>query len=430
MSHLARRELSDGVPMLRWMTVETASARPPVRSFASMVAAVALFGCADSMTGSYLVLFASEEADLSPLRVGLFVSAVALGGILVSTVFGRRFDRSPTRGWVVVAAVASAAGFALVPWVDGFWPLMLIGVTLLGAAGAGYPQLFALADIAFEGAIKKRVAPLLRSGWSLAWAVGPLLGAWLLGVAGYSGLFRVAAVVLVLTMGVVALVPRAADVASGPGLANPSTSARSRPRGPVVLLTAAMVLVHTAMFAGSVALPLYVTAELDRPSGDVGLIFSACAVVEIAAALLLVWVLPRVRLQQLVLAGLVLFIAYFVVAALAESLSAVLIAQLARGAAIAVIGTAGMQLFQAVLAPASGTAAALFSNAATAGSLVSGVLAGALIQLLGTRATLVSCGVLCVAACGAFWAANRLHRRAPDDPPSGGPSGDDRASQR
>ncbi len=394
------------------MMVETASARPPVRSFASMAAAVALFGCADSMTGSYLVLFASEEAGLSPLRVGLFVSAVALGGIVVSTVFGRRFDRSPTRRWVVVAAAASAAGFALVPWTDGFWPLMLIGVTLLGAAGAGYPQLFALADTAFEGAIKKRIAPLLRSGWSLAWAVGPLLGAWLLGVGGYSSLFSVAAIVLVLTIGVVALVPRAADVAPGPGSATPSTVEQSRPGGFIVLLTAAMVLVHTAMFAGSVALPLYVTAELDRPSGDVGLIFSACAVVEIAAALLLVWVLPRVRLQRLVLVGLVLFIVYFVVAALADSLSAVLIAQLARGAAIAIIGTAGIQLFQAVLAPASGTAAALFSNATTAGSLVSGVLAGALIQLLGTRATLVSCGVLCVAACGAFWAAGRFHLRS------------------
>ena len=51
-----------------------------------------------------------------------------------------------------------------------------------------------------------------------------------------------------------------------------------RPLVPVVL---AFVLYHTAMFAGSFLLPLFVTEHLKRPFGDVGLMFSVCESVEI-----------------------------------------------------------------------------------------------------------------------------------------------------
>jgi hypothetical protein len=50
----------------------------------------------------------------------------------------------------------------------------------------------------------------------------------------------------------------------------------------------------------------------------------------------------------------------------------------------------------------------LFSNSATAGSLVSGVLAGGLIQLAGTRMTLAVCGGLALLAAAAFCGAVRL----------------------
>ncbi len=163
-----------------------------------------------------------------------------------------------------------------------------------------------------------------------------------------------------------------------------------------------MVLVHTAMFAGSVALPLFVTDDLDRSAAAVGVLFSVCAAVEIVAALALVWLMPRLNRRMLILIGIGLFVAYFLLIVPAQSLVLLLIAQIARGTAIAVIGTAGIQHFQAVLAPASGAGAALFSNAATAGSLVSGVLAGGLVELAGTRTTLAVCGGLALLAAAAF----------------------------
>ncbi|TDU82194.1 SET family sugar efflux transporter-like MFS transporter [Kribbella voronezhensis] len=370
-----------------------------------MLAAVVLLGLADSMAGTYLVLFAVEEARFAPLQVGVFVSAVALGGIVASMIFGRRFDRAPTRRWLVVSVLAGAGGYALLSVITGFPSLLLVGLVLLGAVGAGYPQLFALADVAFAVNAKKRVAPLLRSGWSLAWAVGPLLGAWLVSAAGYDIVFQASAVALILTTSTVLLIPRP----SGGTRPAPPTAERRNPRsrGFIAILTASIALVHTAMFTGSVALPLFVTGDLRRSGSDVGLLFSACAVVEVLAAFVLVWLLPRVNRPRLIMVGLGLFAIYFLVAALAGSLLVLLIAQVARGVAIAVIGTAGIQHFQVVMKPAGGAAAALFSNAVTAGSLVSGVLAGLLVQAFGTTATLGWCAGMSVAAAAAFWLAHR-----------------------
>ena len=62
------------------------------------------------------------------------------------------------------------------------------------------------------------------------------------------------------------------------------------------------------------------------------------------AALALVWLLPRTSLSLLLLIGFTLFAAYFIITVLAGSTTVLLLAQLARGTAIAVIGTAGIQV--------------------------------------------------------------------------------------
>ncbi len=83
-----------------------------------------------------------------------------------------------------------------------------------------------------------------------------------------------------------------------------------------------------------------------------------------------------------------------------------LVGQVARGVAIAVVGAAGIRFFQEFLAPATGRATTLFSNASTAGSLVAGVLAGAAVRTIGYTAALGLCGVLAAAAVVLFVAAS------------------------
>jgi MFS transporter, SET family, sugar efflux transporter len=56
---------------------------------------------------------------------------------------------------------------------------------------AAFPQLFTLARTHLDllaGAAARRGTPALRSVWSLAWAIGPMIGAAVLAWQGYRGL--------------------------------------------------------------------------------------------------------------------------------------------------------------------------------------------------------------------------------------------------
>jgi MFS transporter, SET family, sugar efflux transporter len=401
----------------------SAGAPGPARSFAPMVLTVVLLGLADSMTGSYLVLFAANHVGLAPVQVGVLVSAIALGGMVVTAALGRRFDRLPSRRYVVAAVLAGAVGCGLMSVTTSFVVLLLVGVTLFGAVAAGYPQLFALAHVVSrDRALPDRTAPLLRSGWSLAWAAGPLAAAAVLAWLGYRGLFWAAAVALLLTavvaFGIPPPLPRPGDgagregeVTSAPVSAQPEALTAQPRRWFVVLLAGSIVLFHTAMFSGSVALPLLVTVDLGRPAGEVGLLFSACAVVEILAALGLAVVSPALNHRWMIVTGMVLFVGYFLLTVVSNGLALLLLAQVPRGVAIAIVGTVGISHFQAVFAPATGVATALFSNAGTAGSLASGVLAGVLIELGGATAALGCCAGLSLAAAATFLGAHQVRGR-------------------
>ena len=145
--------------------------------------------------------------------------------------------------------------------------LLILGLTLMGIVGAGYPQAFALAAaVLADDDRRQRATSVLRSGWSLAWAIGPMVGAGLLVVYGYAGLFRASAIALLLTAAVAVIVPpprritQDSDGAEGTG-----SGAAALSRWVIIPITAGMVLVHCAMFAGSIALPLLVTQDLRGP---------------------------------------------------------------------------------------------------------------------------------------------------------------------
>src|SRR4051812_1826752 len=155
------------------------------------------------MVNSYIVLFGADVAGLTPAQIGVWSSVFAIAGITIGWWLGRLFDRRPARTYAIVVILLGSAGYLLLPRVSSFLVLLLMAATVLGATGAAFPQLFTLArsvlgDGRGGGAANRAVqrsAPLLRSGWSLAWAVGPLLGALLLSRGGYSRLMWTAAAV-------------------------------------------------------------------------------------------------------------------------------------------------------------------------------------------------------------------------------------------
>ncbi|MEZ0493088.1 MFS transporter [Kineococcus sp. TBRC 1896] len=381
------------------------------RPFTTLAGSVVLLGLADSVVGSYYVLFLHDHADLSATRIGLLFSLPALGGIAFTLWSGRRFDRRPTRTWALLATASSAAGYALLTTTTSFAWLLLISVTLLAVYQAIYPQLFAMAPTVLgSGASGRRAVPLLRSGWSLAWALGPLVaGLLLVPRIGYLGMLWVTVGLLVLTVLSTAAVPSpGAGPAPIPDL-DPGTASAARPRtvprAGLVLLTASVVLFFLAMFAGGLALPLYVTQGLGLPEEVVGTLFALCAVVEIVAAVALVALPPRLSRRGLLVGGILALAVHFALTAAADGVVLLLVAQVPRGVAVTVLAAAGMRFFHEVLAPATGFATTLFSAAADGGFLLSGVLGGVAVDALGYRSTLICGAVVAVLAAGVLLAS-------------------------
>jgi SET family sugar efflux transporter-like MFS transporter len=191
---------------------------------------------------------------------------------------------------------------------------------------------------------------------------------------------------------------------------------------PLLLAAASFTLFHTAMLSGSVALPLYLTRTLERPNGDVGLLFSVCALVEVPAALSLTLLPARVRKQWVILLGMVLFVAHFLLVAASSSMPLLIGTQVARGVALSVVGALGITYVQDLLPRATGRATALFANTLTIGSLIAGILAGATAQAVGYRAALPLCGALAAVGCVLLVSARQPRSVADSDlEPSAGP---------
>jgi SET family sugar efflux transporter-like MFS transporter len=371
--------------------------------------AVLLLGLADAMAGSYFVLFAVGAVGVTPAQAGVLTTLTGAAGIAVSSWWGRRYDRRPARRYAVLSCVLGAVGYALVATTPSFAALVALSVTLLAALGAAFPQLFAAAK--GDGSTGGRSVAALRSVWSLAWAVGPLVGAALVTWRGYGALFTTAALALLAAAGSAATTRRP-DVGS---TARPVAAASLvAPHGRTFWVSAVgcVVLFHAAMFSGSVVLPLFLTAELDEPAASVGLMFSVCAAVEVVVALVLARLPERVPARALLLGGFATMVVFFAVVAAAPGLGWVLAAQVPRGIAIAVVGAVGIRYFQEMFAPWTARATTLFANAVTVGMLVSGVLAGVAVQALGYRPALLVCLVLAAGATGMFLTASRRGARA------------------
>lgn len=373
----------------------------PHRTMSLLLTAILLLGMADSVTGSYIVLYGVDRARLSPFETGVFVSASAVSGIAVSTWLGHRYDRGPSRAPALLAVTAPAVGYLLLVTTTNYPLLLVIAVGLLGAGAAAFPQLFALArshlDSESPSAATRRY-PVLRSVTSLAWAIGPVIGAAVLDRWGFAGLLVLASAAFamvappVLGLGPVPPAARREDEATPAADQTEGSPGMSSSRIPLLVLIS-FSLFSIAQFAGAVALPLYVTEILGRPAGDVGLLFSVCAIAEIPTALGLMLLPERVGTERMLLLATVLFVAYFLLVATSASMVTLVLAHLARGAAIAIIGVLGITYFQKLAPGRVGYATTMWSNTMTVGLLIAGLVGGSASQAFGPQTALLICGV-------------------------------------
>ncbi|MEU8174821.1 MFS transporter [Microbispora hainanensis] len=285
-------------------------------------------------SGMYLplsLLFFHHVTGLPIERVGVIMTAAALFSLVANPIAGVLVDRFGARAVVVGGYLVRAVGFAAYPLVDS--PLtMFLAVALVALGDGSYPpsiQSF-VAAIA-RGADRDRLLAAQRSLRNAGLGAGGLIAGAALGL-GSEAAYRVIVLVSAAAFAGAALILRTIPVPGGQdraagraGAAGTPAPAAARGSGGYRLVLRdrtflALTLQNVPTAFGymvlSVALPVYVTQELDVSASLVGVLY---AVNTVGIALLQIPVtrrLIRYRRTRTVAAGAATFGASFAAFAL------------------------------------------------------------------------------------------------------------------
>ncbi|KAB8187449.1 MFS transporter [Microbispora catharanthi] len=277
-------------------------------------------------SGMYLplsLLFFHHVTGLPIERVGVIMTGAALFSLVGNPIAGVLVDRFGARAVVVGGYLVRAVGFAAYPLVDS--PLtMFLAVALVALGDGSYPpsiQSF-VASIA-RGADRDRLLAAQRSLRNAGLGAGGLIAGAALGL-GSDAAYRVIVLVSAVAFVGAALILRTIPVPGGRAPTVPRAATDRRSGGYRLVLRdrtfLALTLQNVPTAFGymvlSVALPVYVTQELDVPASLVGVLY---AVNTVGIALLQIPVtrrLIRYRRTRTVAAGAATFAASFAAFAL------------------------------------------------------------------------------------------------------------------
>jgi MFS transporter, SET family, sugar efflux transporter len=365
--------------------------------FIALVIVDVLAGLADAISGPYVVLFLVDQARLGPLALSAILTVRALSGIAFGTAFGAWIDRRTTLAPLLLALAGSAVGYTLLGFTTNFALLLVIAALPIAIGAAAFSQSIALVKRQFGQAslhTANRAIGVMRASWSLAWAIGPAVGALIVGMIGFRGAFlasAASAVIALMTLLLVRARPLPAD-ATHPNRRKPADG------GPAIALAfAALALFHTAMFLGSIPLPIVLITSLGGAKSDIGVAMSLCAALEIIVMGALIWRPFQRGERAAIVVGFAAFVAYFVALALTRSVAAVFWAQILRAIGIGLVSYLGISYLQSLMPHRAGAAAAMFSNSGQIGSVLAALSVGGLAQAFGYGSIFIVCAVLSAA---------------------------------
>lgn len=374
-----------------------------------------LLGVAYSFVIPFSSLFGTREVGLRPMAFGLFMTTCSLGSIVCSTVLARWSDMLlPRRSVLLIGGVAGTLGYLGYAFVRDVRLLTLIGVGLLGLASVIFSQLFACArDLLGQRDVERSELPLymnvFRLSFALSWTVGPAIGAWVMRVASFRGLYLVASGFFALFVLLVA--------SALPPL-TPSAETRSAAKAQPLLRTlgtpgllayfAAFVLYFSTGTMGMMNLPLLLVNTLGGNESQVGIAFSVAPIFELPLMIVMGVLATRMPARRLIQGALLVAVVYYVILAFVRVPAQVYPAQFLSAAIVAVTSGVAITFFQDFLPNQPGTATNLYSNAQRIGSTAGYLCFGVLTEAFGARGVFVTCSIISVCALAILFAGSSL----------------------
>ncbi|WP_322105649.1 sugar efflux transporter [Paraburkholderia sp. J41] len=413
-----------------------------IPGFLPLAAATLMLGVAMSFTAPYLSLFGVERAGMTPLHLGIFMTAIAASGVIASTAAGRWSDATGKhRSLLLASLVAATLGYLCLCVVRDFRLLLAVGIAFIGAGGCALSLVFSFSRAALpvrDDAERTFASATLRTILSAAWVFGPAVGALVLAATGFYGLFLFAAASFAACGTIVWRMrePRGDEHATQHMMARPTvgevvseiaeegaaryegqplTQAEVLPGAPplakppsalavessqkdIMRAIVALTLIGLAANATMIVLPLYIVHGLDGTRLDVSIMLGLGALMEIPMMLALGARASVLNKPRWLAACAAVHAIYFASMAAAPGVHSLIPMQMLNAFVVAVTSCLGMTFVQDLMPSSPGRATALFFNASRLGSILSGVLSGMLVQVFGYRGTFLFCGVLALCA--------------------------------
>lgn len=164
-----------------------------------VVATSAMEGVQNMTMGAleaFLPIYAVTVAGLSEFQAGLLWAAQVVVTMLAKPLMGRTSDTYGRKPLIVGGLVACAAGFAAIPHLTGFWPLVAAALVFgLGEALVTSSSAAMVADMCKANQYGAAMG-VFGTIFDVGHASGPILGGLLVGALGYKAAFALMAALL------------------------------------------------------------------------------------------------------------------------------------------------------------------------------------------------------------------------------------------
>lgn len=385
-----------------------------------------LLGLATSFVLPFMSLWGMEEIGMTPFVFGMFMTATSLSGLVISLTLARWSDtRGARRPVMILGALGGMFGYVGYAYIDEVALLMPIGCLVVSLIAVNFSQIAAymreeLARPENAGASPAVVMSVLRAFFSLAWTIGPAVGAWMVTLWSYQGVFIAASGLFgAFLVGILASVPSARPAFSTPDspsaptgspaskgseTSNPTQDSKAsllsplevvhRSRlaavlrhrhAPILYFFVVFVLVFCAQAMSVMTLPLLVIQDLGGTARNVGVIFGLAALMELPLMPWFAKLADRGHHVLLIRFGVLLACGYFAIVPFAHTPWHIYPMQLLIAASIAITTNITILFFQDLMPRQKGVATAIYSNTWSMGSLVGYFAFGLLLPVLGNR---------------------------------------------
>jgi MFS transporter, SET family, sugar efflux transporter len=367
-----------------------------IRGFPVLFLTNFIFGLAMSFFAPFSSLFGIDQVGMSNIGFGIFMTIMAVGGVMISTYIGKLSDRRVSRKLLlIITSAAAILGYAGFAFFRDYYVLSLIGFFLLGTASAAVPQLWAYArEVLDQTDVPEHEIPyvmnIFRMFFALSWTVGPALAAWLLLIVGFKGLFIFVAVAyafaLLTILYLLKDVPRVSEESVEPIVLKKFVF---KPH--ILANLVAMLLLTAATSINMLNVPQFVTKVLHGSEMHVGIIFSVPPVFEVPMMVAFGILATRFDNALLIRLGFAIATVYFLLIWNVTEPWQIYPLQILSAAQVSITSGIAVTYFQSFIPDEPGTATTLYMNTSQLGATLGYLLFGVISELLGYGNVFVVC---------------------------------------